>query len=81
MFRQALRIRSFPPLVAGASSALGLACWQREKPVAHCEADAGVLGAAVATGLGVGALGGYLFGKKQGEAQAEKYEKYWPLGT
>eukprot|EP00913_Durusdinium_trenchii_P007854 g7371.t1 len=24
------------------------------------------------------ALGGYVFGKKQGEAAAEKYEKYWP---
>ena len=66
--------------MAGASSALGLACWQREKP-AQCETDAGVLGAAVATGLGVGALGGYLFGKKQGEAGAEKYEKYWPPGS
>ena len=58
---------------AGASSAAGLAYWHRErKPVARCETDVATVGAALVGGLGVGALGGYFFGKKQGESAAEK---------
>jgi len=44
----------------------------------RCETDAATLGVALVGGLGAGALGGYFFGKKQGESAAEKYEKYWP---
>lgn len=68
-------------VAVGASSAAGFAFWQQRKvqqPVARCETDATTLGAALVGGLGAGALGGYVFGKKQGEAAAEKYEKYWP---
>ena len=84
MFPQLLRggkgLRGLKLGVAAASSAAGFAYWQQQKqqPVARCETDPATLGAALVGGLGAGALGGYFFGKKQGEAASEKFEKYWP---
>ena len=76
---QVLRGKGLRLGVAGVSSAAGLAYWHQErKPVVRCETDAATLGVALVGGLGAGALGGYFFGKKQGESAAEKYEKYWP---
>ena len=43
-----------------------------------CETDPAALGAALAGGLAAGAVGGYFFGKQQGESISEKYEKFWP---
>ncbi|CAJ1413458.1 unnamed protein product [Effrenium voratum] len=58
--------------------------WVRRRPEPRpalqvaCETDPAALGAALAGGLAAGAVGGYFFGKQQGESISEKYEKFWP---
>eukprot|EP00933_Yihiella_yeosuensis_P044685 TRINITY_DN39948_c0_g1_i1.p1 TRINITY_DN39948_c0_g1~~TRINITY_DN39948_c0_g1_i1.p1 ORF type:complete len:333 (+),score=94.83 TRINITY_DN39948_c0_g1_i1:74-1000(+) len=61
---------------AAAAGACGMA-WNYNRKT-QCETDPLVLGAAALGGLAAGAAGGYAMGKSKGQAQAEKYEKYWP---